>query len=68
MRSIARRILVTMFAVALIALGPQALAYYNCSYTVTVYASGGQTCSRTCSFYDNVTGAFQGTISREFRC
>ena len=68
MRTIARRILVTMSAIALIALGPQALAYYNSSYTVTVYASGGQICSWTCSFYDNETAAFQGTISREFQC
>ena len=68
LRSIARRILVTVFAVALMALGPQALAYYSCSYTVTVHSTGGQSCSRTCNFYDNETHMWQGSITMEFQC
>ena len=68
MRRIVRNTLALVLALAALASAPAASAYMDCRYVVTVYASGGQTCEQICSFYDNVTGEFRGTISREWQC
>jgi len=57
-----------LIVAASLAAAPTALAYYNCEYVINVYASGGQTCERICRFYNNETGAYQGSISMEFQC
>lgn len=64
----ARRWLAAALVLAILAPAPAALAYFACSDTITVYASGGQTCERICRFYDNETGEYQGFIRREYRC
>jgi len=65
---IVRSLVVLAVLVAALAVGPTAFAYYNCTYEITVHASGGQSCERICTFYDNETGEVQGTISAEFQC
>ena len=68
MKRILRCLAVLALLVGSLAAAPSASAYYSCDYVVTVYASGGQTCQQICHFYDNVTGDYQGMISREYRC
>lgn len=68
MQRIARRLIAAVFALAILVTSPLTFAYYTCSATITVSASGGQSCSRTCHFYDNETGAYQGRMTMNYRC
>lgn len=68
MWTITRRILAALFILALLVASPLSFAYLSCEATITVHASGGQTCSRTCHIYDDETHQETGWMTMEYQC